>query len=340
MILKHLNRILLFACLALTAACSGEPLEQLYQGVDNHLMNTRVEVWVVTADGEKARAAIREALGEIRRIERLMSKYDEQSEVSRLNKSASLKVSPDTFRCIDLAVQTCRATDGAFDATVAPVLDVWRRAAKRQRMPRPSELELACHLVGSVRKLRLDPLTKRVSFAYAGMKLDLGGIAKGYAVDRAIDKLRLKGIKSGYVNAGGDIYFLGRNLSGKPWAVKIFNPFEEDGEPPLDRMALADSACVTSGHYNRFTQIGNRRISHIVDPRTGQPVSETASVTVIAPTAAQADALATAMSVMKPDESIKLAQSMAGVEVFIVTGGKEKGKIYKSARWDQYRREK
>jgi len=340
MTFKTLKHFLLFPLLIFAWTCSGEPLEQLYQGVDNNLMGTRVEVWVLTADGKKAAAAIREAFSEMRRIERLMSTYDEQSEISRLNRTGSLEVSPDTFKCIDLAVQASRLTNGTFDATIGPVLDVWRRAGKRRRMPAPSEIDAALHLVGSPRKLRLDPLTKRVSFAYAGMKLDLGGIAKGYAVDRAVDKLRLKGIKSGYVNAGGDIYFLGRNVSGKGWPVKIYNPFGKGGEPPLDRMELADLACVTSGHYNRFIQIGSRRISHIVDPRTGRPVSETASVTVIAPTATQADALATAMSVMKPAESIKLAQSLTGVEVFILTGDKKTRKIFKSRGWDRFRREK
>jgi len=335
---RHVILSLAFIFLLTVPCCQGEPLEKLYKGVEDGIMDTQIAIWVLTADENKAKAVIEEAFDEMRRIERLMSKYNAASEISSLNKNGHITASPDTFKCLDLAVQVSNMTDGAFDVTVGPLIDVWRTAAKSKTLPTDEQIKAALYLVGARNKLRLDPTSKKASLARAEMKIDLGGIAKGYAVDRAIDKLRLKGLKSGYINAGGDIYFLGKNHLGKPWRVKIYNPFGKNGEPPLDRMELSDRACVTSGHYNRFIQIKGRKLSHIVDPRTGQPASGTASVTVIAPTAALADALATAMSVLRPDESINLAESLKDVEILIAAGNKKANKIITSSGWARFRR--
>ena len=323
----------LVALLALHGwGCGGEPLRKVYQRTEM-VMGTFVEVRVVTADSKKAETAIRDAFDAIKRVEALMSTYRADSEISRLNAAGVLSVSPETFACLEKALQVSRLSDGAFDVTVGPLISLWREAGRTKRLPADEAIERACERVGYAH-LALDPIAKRVTLGKKGMRLDMGGVAKGYAVDLAIDVLRRHGITSGMVNAGGDLFVLGRAVDGKDWRVKIINPFTQSVNPPVVTLGLRDWACVTSGHYFRYVELDGKRYSHIIDPRTGRPTNATASVTVVASSAAAADALATAVSVLGRERGLELINRTADAEALIISGTSGNRRIYRSSGWD------
>ncbi len=298
---------LVFLTLILPSVICGCQSRQLYK--DNRvMMGTFVEV--VSAD-KRAGGIVFE---EISRIDGLLSKYKEASDVSRLNKDGSLAVSPDTFYIIEKAKEFCQVTEGAFDVTVAPLVDLWGFTDKKYSIPAEEKIKEALALVGSD-KIILHNNDNVIEFKTSGMKIDLGAIAKGYAVDCAVKKLKEAGIKSCLVNAGGQVYALGDKF-GRPWAVAVRDPRKEGF---VDRLELKNRAVATSGDYEQYFFKDNKRYAHILDPRTGYPVdSGVASVTVTAPDGLTADALSTAIFVLGKEKGAALARSFTGVEVRII----------------------
>lgn len=254
------------------------------------------------------------AFAEIKRIEDLLSKYKENSEISRLNKLGKLNASPDTFYIIKKSKEFWQLSDSAFDITVGPLMDLWGFTEKKYYLPKEEEIKNILNLVGAD-KIILHGDNNMIEFRLSGMKLDLGAIAKGYAVDCAVKRLKEKGIKSCLINAGGQVYGLGDKF-GKPWQIAIKDP---RGKDFLGYLELKNKSVATSGDYEQYFIKDNLRYTHILNPKTGHPAdSGIISVTVIAPDGLTADALSTAIFVLGKGKGIELAKKFPDVKLRII----------------------
>ena len=250
---------------------------------------------------------------EIERLESLLSKYRPESEISRLNAAKKMQVSKEVFQLLKKAVEFCQLTDGAFDITVGSLMDVWGFTDKAFVVPDDSKIRQALGGVGCG-KIILNEETKVVEFSNPAVKLDLGGIAKGYALDCAVEKLRQAGIKNCLINAGGQVYALGRNL-GKKWRVGIRCGA---GEKRCGVLEVEDCSVATSADYEQFFLRGKKRYGHIMNPKTGYPAdSGIASVTVVAKEGAVADALATAIFVLGREKAKKVLRNFPDAKAII-----------------------
>jgi thiamine biosynthesis lipoprotein len=277
------------------------------------IMGTMVEITVIPPHDE----AIKAAFEEIQKVDTLMSIYKENSEISILNREGKNHLSIETLQVIREAINFSKITGGAFDITCKPLINLWKKAKKEKVIPSPEETKKALSLVG-YEKILLEGEMAR--FKQKGMQIDLGGIAKGYAVDRAIEALRKNGIRRALINAGGDLYALGNGPGDEKWKVGIQDPREEG--KLLGIIKVKDVGVATSGDYRRYFTIEGKRFSHIVNPKTGQTVQDVPmSVTVIAPDATTTDALATGIFVLGPQAGMKLIDSLPQVEGMIVGEG-------------------
>ena len=287
----------------LLVGCQNKPVYRETQV----LMGTFVEVLSPSPDAPSV------AFTEIKRIENLMSKYNPHSEISKLNQLGSLKASPDTYYILKKAAEFWRLSDGAFDITVGPLLDIWGFTSKQYRIPTKEKIKNALSLVG-FDKIIFNDTDNTVKFKVRGMKIDLGGIAKGYAVDCAIKKLKEKGISSCLINAGGQIYCLGDNF-GKPWNVAIKNP---RGNGVVDYLKLKNQAVSTSGDYEQYFIKAKHRYSHIFNPKTGYPAdSDLACVTVVAQDGLTSDALSTSIFILGKTGEQDFAKRFPGVKIIV-----------------------
>lgn len=306
--------------LVVSAGC-GPPAPAVVKNA-RAVMGTFAEVTAVAADHRTARQAVEAAYARLDDVNRLMSDYLADSEIGRLNALAagdSLVLSPETFHCLEWSVRIAELSGGAFDMTCRPLVRLWKQAGQANRLPTEIEIQQTLALVG-YHKLRLDPTLRAVTPTVTGLQVDLGGIAKGYALDLAAAAMRKAGATRGLVDVGGDVVAFGPRADGRPWRVGIRHPFQPG---LLATLSLVDRAVATSGVQQRFHTIEGRRYSHIVDPRTGRPAEEAPAVTVIAPDGLTADAWATAFSVLSVDEGWALLeqQSLPGVEVLWVLSG-------------------
>jgi len=292
------------------------------------IMGTVVEISVIPADEE----AIKEAFDAIKKVDELMSTYKPESEISILNRQGENHLSPQTSQIIQEAIKFSEMTEGAFDITCRPLINLWKRAKKEAKIPTLQEIEEAKRLV-SYKKIALED--DLVKLQQPGMQIDLGGIAKGWAVDKAIQALKKRGVRAALINAGGDLYALGRRGLWKKWEVGIQHP--RDQEKILTTLEVSDKGVATSGDYRRYFTLEGRRFSHIVDPRTGETVEEVPmSVTVVAPDATTADALATGIFVLGPEEGMKLIESLPGIEGLIVSEGM---RMDSSSGWGEFQKQ-
>lgn len=304
------------------------------------VMGTTAQVTAVGSDQAVLRTAIEAAFEEVSRIEELMSAHRQDSGLARINTEASeraVEVGPELFEVIERGVFFGEISGGAFDITVGPLMGLWKDAQENGTPPSADAIAEAEARIG-YDKLILDPKKHTVRFAVAGMRLDLGGIAKGYALDRAAEAMRTAGASGGLVDIGGDIRCFGEYPPGrKMWSIGLQDPREE-GHLVMVLEIPSDWAVATSGDYRRFTEIDGRRYSHIVNPDNAEAHSEFSSVTVLAQTAADADALATAVTVMGYETGFRLIEHLAGVEAIAISHENEI--IRKSSGADYYTGEK
>lgn len=280
------------------------------------IMGTLVEITVIPGN-EKA---IREAFEALKKVDALMSTYKEDSEISILNREGKAQVSEETLEVIEDAIKFSNLTDGAFDITCRPLINLWKRAKKEEKVPTEEEIEEAISLV-DYQRIILE--ANQIRLEKKGMQIDLGGIAKGYAVDKAIEALKKNGIKRALVNAGGDLYALGTDRQGEKWQIGVQDPREED--KIIDIIKVKDKAVATSGDYRRYFTLEGKRFSHIVNPKTGLTVQDVPmSVTIIGPDATTTDALSTGVFVLGPEEGMKLIESLPEVEGMIISEGMKK----------------
>lgn len=261
----------------------------------------------VTSDDPRAASIVFEVF---RRLEKIFSLYDSESELSQLNEKGSLVASVELFEALMKAQEMHQKTQGAFDSTVGPLSLLWKKAIHDRVVPEDGEVKKALDEVG-FDFVYLDPSTRVVRLLRRGAKIDLGGLAKGYAVDQAVEQLIKAGIQRALVNAGGDIYGLARNGS-RQWRVGIQDP--KDAFKFRGRVSIKNRAIATSGDYEQFVKIAERTYSHIVDPKTGYP-SDTGIVaaTVFAPECLTADVLATTALVLGQERFKQILPSFPGV---------------------------
>ncbi len=299
------------------------------------IMGTETELTAVAGPGRQhiLAKAITAADAALRSVEAHMSTHLEDSEISRFNAAQpglAVPVSPETMEVLEASRQLAEQTHRAFDVTCRPIVEVWTKAAKEDKLPADAELAAALALVGWDKiALRRRAVEKR---AFSG-GVDLGGIAKGYGIDRAVAAMKDAGAIGGLVDVGGDVRCFGRRPAGGKWRIGIRNPFTKDRTDLIGRLRLSRGAVCTSGNYERYWTIKGERYSHIVDPRTGRPVDEAPSVTVVAPTAMVADAWATALSVLGRDG---LAMLPEGVEAMLVIGPPENHTTVTSGGFDRF----
>jgi thiamine biosynthesis lipoprotein len=282
------------------------------------MMGTSVEVILRDADPEASEAAVDKAYAEIKRIEEQLSVWSRESKLSEINLSGGerpVQVPAELFGLIRESIRIARASRGAFDVTVQALGDLWDFHSPLFRLPDPDAVKDRLNLV-DYRKIRLDQESSTVFLEKAGMQISLGGIAKGYAVDRAVDVLRRSGVKGGIVSAGGDLLAFGKREDGGAWKVGVRNP--RDPSKNICVIPASNLAVATSGDYERYRVAGGRRYHHIIDPRTGYPSRGCMSVTVVAERALEADALATAVFVLGPEEGGALLEKLQDVEGIIV----------------------
>jgi thiamine biosynthesis lipoprotein len=271
---------------------------------------------------QPAKPALANAEAVLRRIESQMSSWLADSPISELNRAPADQPVPlghDLIVLLHRARQAQGQTGGAFDITCRPLVELWRRAAKDDRLPSDERIA-AVREASNWEAVELGKTT--VTKWLATAQVDLGGIAKGYAIDRALEAMKETGISGGLVDVGGDMACFGRPPKGERWVVDVRNPF---GKGTMTRLLIPGGAVCTSGDYARYRTIAGRRYSHIVDPRSGLPVESVPSVTVFAPSATEADLWATALSVLGPGGLERLP---AGVEAILIAGSKDEHKTY------------
>ena len=288
-------------------------------------MGSKFEITAVHADLEKGRAAIDAAYAEIERIEAFLSEWRESSKVSEVNRQAGIapvEVPKELLHLVRRALKVSALTDGAFDVTFHTVGRLWNFKSRTAAIPAEEEIRSALADTG-YRHVVLDEARSTVFLDRKGTRIGFGGIGKGYAANRAVFVLKEQGVTGGVVNAGGDLVVFGTQESGRPWRIAIANPLEKSRT--FAWLETTEQAVVTSGDYENYIEAGGRRYSHILDPRTGWPVTELRSVTVVCPDGEVADALATGVSVLGVEKGLALVNRLKGVEAMLVDAN---GKIH------------
>lgn len=271
--------------------------------------------------GENAENAAIKALKELEYIEEKMSFFRKDSDVSKINSNSgenSVRVNKDTIHVILQAKKYGNISQGAFDITVAPIVKSWGIFTQSQKVPSDSEIKSNLKLV-DYNYIEIDEKQYCVKLRKKGQMIDLGGIAKGYAGDKAVQIYKENGIKSAFINLGGDILALGEKPNGLAWKVGIQNP-NMDIDSYIGIASVKDKAVVTSGAYQRYFVQDNQKYHHIIDPRTGYPSqSDLISATIIADISIIGEALSTPAFVMGLEESIKMIKKLDGVEAIFMT---------------------
>jgi len=283
-------------------------------------MGSRFEITIVAKNEELARQTIEDAYLEIDRIEALISSWKAESKTSEINRQAgksSVAVPRELFSLIERARRVSEWTDGAFDITYAAFDGLWDFNAPTPVIPGRAAVEACLSRVGWHR-IQMVPKTNRVFLPQEGMKIGFGAIGKGYAANRAMAIISKAGFQHALVDAGGDLLAKGNDANGNDWRIGIADPNKKGHV--LMELRLSNMAVVTSGDYERFVVIDGQHYGHILDPRTGWPVRDLHSVTILCPDAELADALATAVFVKGAVDGLAFVNSVKHVEAVIIEG--------------------
>jgi thiamine biosynthesis lipoprotein len=280
------------------------------------IMGTRISVEIWHEDAAAAEAAIVAVIAEMHRVDALMSTYKPASQISRVNREAAagpVTVEPELARLVARALEFSAMSGGAFDITYASVGYLYDYRAGKH----PSDAEIAAALPAiNWRHVVVDSSASTIRFLKPGVRIDLGGIAKGHAVDSCITLLAARGIRNATVTAGGDSRILG-DRRGRPWIVGIRHP--DDRERVIARIPIEDAAISTSGDYERFFDEDGVRYHHIIDPKTGKSPHGVRSVTIIAPTSTLAEGLTKSVFILGPERGMALVAGQADVDAVVVT---------------------
>lgn len=293
---------------------------------------TLVSITAVSTSEAEARKAQDEAYRELDRLGRLLNFYADDSELAAINRNAGVgpvRVSPDTLEIVQAAIHAGRETEGGFDVTVGPLVRLWD--FKKQVLPTAADVAKRLPLVG-YGNIVVDPAASTVFLKKPGVQMDLGGILKGFAADKAVEVLKKNGIEDGIVAVAGDIKAFGRQPDGRPWNIGIQNPRQQgDDDALLATVALENQGISTSGDYQRYFIRDGVRYHHLLNPETGFPEGRCRSVTVVAAQAVLTDAFATGIFVMGPEKGIAVLERL-GMDGVIVAGN---GKILMTKGMDK-----
>ncbi|MEP3374214.1 MAG: FAD:protein FMN transferase [Maribacter dokdonensis] len=282
------------------------------------LMGSRFDITVVAKDPIEGEEYIDLAINEIKRIEKLISSWDPNSQTSEINKNAGVKpvkVDVELFKLIQRGIGISTLTDGAFDISYASMDNIWKFDGSMTKIPKEATIKASVSKVG-YQNVILDEVNQTVFLKFKGMKIGFGAIGKGYAADKAKELLISKGVEAGIINASGDMNTWGKQPNGNSWQVAITNPMDKNKVFAL--LPLDNGAVVTSGNYEKYVTFNNTRYTHIIDPRSGYPATGIVSVTVFAPKAELADALATSIFVMGKEVGLNRIEQLPKVECIII----------------------
>ncbi len=296
------------------------------------VMNTIAKITAIGPGKKTAQLSIDAAFKEIYRLEKLMNRYDPNSQISRANLLAAdepIKIDKDLFALLQQSIYYSELTDGAFDITVGPLVDLWKKCAEADSMPTEMQLSEVKKTIGCD-KLILDANDFSIRFKTKGVSLDLGAIAKGFAADKTLEEMKKHGATGGLVDIGGQIGCFGTTEKGGKWLIGIRNPEKSKNNPIVARLVLSDTAVSTSGNYERFYKIGEHRFSHIFNPATEKTVAQLVSVTIICPNGTQSDALSTAVSVLGKQKGLGLIEKINDTEAILISADNKNALIKSS----------
>jgi thiamine biosynthesis lipoprotein len=304
-----------FAVLVVLSLICASPARADWVRREEAIMGTRIYVELWHDDPVRGEQAVDAVMGEMRRINALMSHYLPDSQLSQINARGAVEpvaVDPELFELIRTSIRFSELTEGAFDITYASVGYLY----DYRHHVHPSEKEIQAALPGvNYRNLVLDPERHTVRFAHPGMRIDLGGIAKGYACDRAVEILKKLGVAHAIITAGGDTRLLG-DRRGKPWTIGIRHP--DDRNRVVLSMPLADVAISTSGDYERYFDENGVRYHHIIDPKTGHSPSGVRSVTIIGPTGTETEGWSKGVFIHGAEEGIRLIERYPQFDAVVI----------------------
>lgn len=309
------NVVFILTVLSVSIIFAQEPYKRTLK-----LMGSRFEITVVGKDQVEANEYIDLAISEISRIEKLISSWDPNSQTSLINKNAGIQpvqVDAELFGLIQRGIGISKLTDGAFDISYASLDNIWKFDGSMNNIPSDDSIKASVAKVG-YHNIILDKENHTVFLKLEGMKIGFGAIGKGYAADKAKELLMSKGVVAGIINASGDMNTWGKQANGKDWQVAITNPMDKNKVFAL--LPVHNGAVVTSGNYEKYVTFNNTRYTHIIDPRSGYPATGIVSVTVFAPKAELADALATSVFVMGKDVGLNRIEQLPKVECVIIDG--------------------
>ncbi len=318
-----------------TALAGDEPAALQRFAFEKAEMGLPFRITLFAPDEPTAKAAADAAFARVEALNAVLSDYDDESEISRLSRSSgsgkAVPVSDDLWRVLERGQAMAERTDGAFDVTVGPLVNLWRRARRKQELPSPELIAEMRARVG-FRHLKLDAEKRTAELLIADMRLDVGSIGKAYAVDAALAVLKQRGITRALVGGSGDMA-AGDAPPGLPgWRIEVA-AFDAEGAPPPRIVHLANRGIATSGDVFQRVEIGGKRYSHIVDPHTGLGLTDHSLVTVIAADCFTANCYTTSASVLGPERGVKLIDATPGIAALLVRKPGEKIEFVESREW-------
>ncbi len=303
--------IVLVAVLA-ASGCSRPKTVQKTESI----MGTEVTITVVAKSAAEGSSAIDAAMAEVKRFDRMMSLYKDDSEITKVNLAAGknpVRVSPEMIEVVEAAQRVSDLTEGAFDVTIGPLVVLWQMRLKEGKVPTDREIANIRPRV-NYRNIVLDKKASTIFLKEPGMIMDLGGAAKGYVADKVADLLRARGIHNAIVALAGDIRVLGRRADNSPWRIGVQHPREKD--KMLTVLDLSDKYISTSGDYERYKIVHKKRYHHILDPRTGKTSEGMEAVTLVCDKGAVGDSLTTALFILGTEKGMKLVRSLGYDAIF------------------------
>lgn len=329
------HRLVFFAiAFAVSSVMAADEQRFTFEAVE---MGTLFRITLYAKDEKTAEAASTAARDRVEAINAALSDYLPESEINRLSstsgKGQAVKVGDDLWNVLFLSQSIAEKTDGAFDVTIGPLVKAWRHARRQEKLPSPELIAKMRARVGH-KNMVLDEAAHTVKLLAPDMNLDVGGMAKGYAVDQAMKVLKQHGITRALVAAGGDIAGSEPPPGESGWRIMI-TPLDAEGAPPPRFVMLRNSAVSTSGDTHQRIEIGGVRYSHIVDPRTGVGITDHSLVSVLAPDCTTTDLLETTVTVLGPERGMKLIDDMPHVACYIVRKPKGEIETYETARWKE-----
>lgn len=293
------------------------------------LMGSKFEITLVDKDSLSAEKNIDKSINEIRRIENLISEWKPETQISEVNRNAGIKpvkVDSEVFTLTEKGIYFSKLTDGAFDISIVAMDKIWKFDDSMNELPSEESIKNSVKNVG-YQNIILDKTNSTIFLKNKGMKIGFGSIGKGYAADKTRELMKGFGIKSGLINASGDISAWGTQSDGKPWAIGINNPFKDDKIAAV--LYLKENAVTTSGSYEKYAEINGKRYSHIMNPKTGYPSTGLTSVTVVGSNATMANGFSTSIMVLGKKEGLKLIKKFPEYQYLLIT---DSGKIVKSIK--------